>query len=122
MSTTTLVIDVTDAEFEIARRKAPKGTDARLIPPTPQAKVCARMSGAELRDLAGVVAEVAVKAKASATKVKAAKPKRSAAEKKATIARSAAWEFMIGEKKAGRACTYVEACAKYGTTPAKVKA
>lgn len=120
MTTTTraLVLDPSDAEFEIARRKAPKGTPERTVPPTPEAKACFAMSTAELRALAGEPAPAKATRKAKARKPKG-KPARSPEQVAATAARKAAWDFRAAEFKAGRKVSYADACAKFGVKPAK---
>lgn len=101
-------ITATQARNEIARRALPKATRPKSTDP-----VTFRLSGAELLALAGTQAP-AKAARKAVKAVKAAKPERTPAEKAATAARQLAWD---NRKRLGM--TYEQACAHYGTTPAR---
>lgn len=112
---------VTKAEAvkEIARRKAPKGSAKRNAFPR------AQVMGLPGNTLAAIAGEVPTEAPAKVAAVKAPakvarKSTRTPAQKAATAARKLAYAHMIAEKQAGNECTWVQACADFGTVPASM--
>jgi hypothetical protein len=126
------------AADELDRRVANRALEAAGQPkdPAPQSDEGRRLmnlSAAELRAEAGRQEPTPVERKTArkqarkqvqertrlTPQAKARKPERTPAQQAATAARSKAWAWYIAERQAGRKPTYVAACAKFGTTPAK---
>lgn len=109
MTKTTVTAAV--ARDEIARRLANKGlAPADKTPPA--CKIAQSLPGAVLAEIAGKPAP--------ATKAPAApKAARTPEQQAATAARKAAWDWRKAERAEGRKVSYAEACARFGTTPAK---
>jgi hypothetical protein len=107
------------AADELDRRVANRALEAAGQPkdPAPQSDEGRRLmnlSAAELQARKQVQERTRLTPQA-----KARKPERTPAQQAATAARSKAWAWYIAERQAGRKPTYVAACAKFGTTPAK---
>lgn len=120
-------ITANDARAEMYRRALPKDDPARKhVDGDPEAPLASttpafRLSAGELQALAGTPAPAKATRKAKA-KVAKTKPVRTPEQVAATKAREQAWAYRQAERAAGRKVTYAEACAKFGTTPAKAKA
>jgi hypothetical protein len=109
------------ASAEIARRQLPK-SDPQRVALRPAYEVLSLSTA----DLKAIVAPAAKVTPANVTPITSAPKKLTPAERKVAVAKVAAqagrklaWDFRASEFKAGRKVTYVAACAKFNTTPAK---
>jgi hypothetical protein len=108
------------AADELDRRATNRALKAQGLkgvpgPRTPEGARLLGMSAAELRAEAGVEAPVRQARTPQAPK----RQERTAEQVAATEARKLAWAWRLEQRQAGVKVTYAEACARFGTVPAK---